>query len=86
MPRYFFHLTSDTDGKARDEIGIELNGLAAARSEAVRALSEMARDAARGPLPQIEVVVTDHSDALLFALSLRFTLEDYAATTPSIRE
>ena len=46
MPRYFF----DTrDGElVRDEIGMELDGIAAARDEATRGLADFAHDALPG--------------------------------------
>lgn len=47
MPRYYFD-TGDGGDYVRDEIGIELDGIPAARDEATRGLVDFAREAIPG--------------------------------------
>jgi hypothetical protein len=47
MPRYYFD-TRDGSEFVRDDIGIELDGVEAARDEATRGLADFARDALPG--------------------------------------
>ena len=72
MPRYFF----DTrDGElVRDEIGIVLDGIAAARDEATRGLADFAKDAIPGSVRrELAVEVREEFDpALLLRASLWF--------------
>jgi uncharacterized protein DUF6894 len=49
MPRYYFD-TRDGAEFVRDEIGIELDGVEAARDEATRGLADFARDALPGSI------------------------------------
>jgi len=49
MPRYFFDVR-DEDSLSRDETGLELESFDSARTEALRALSELVREA----LPQTD--------------------------------
>jgi hypothetical protein len=71
MPRYFF----DTrDGELiRDEIGIVLQGVAAARDEATRGLADFARDALPGSVRrELAVEVRDEADLQVLTASLWF--------------
>ena len=43
MPHYFFDI-DDGDRRTRDDEGLDLDGPAAARMEAIRALPDVARD------------------------------------------
>ena len=62
MPRYFFD-TRDDHLFVRDEEGLELSGLAAARAEATSALADMAQDAlAKERARTLSVEVRDEND------------------------
>lgn len=78
VPRYFF----DTrDGELiRDEIGIDLDGMEAARDEATRGLADFARDALPGSLRrQLSIHVRDEFERALLTASLWFEVAVPAA-------
>src|SRR3954451_13327879 len=71
MPRYFF----DTrDGElVRDEIGIVLDGIEAARDEATRGLADFAKDAIPGSVRrELSVEVRDQFEQLVLTAALWF--------------
>ena len=72
MTRFYFD-TVVNHSPAQDDLGIELAGREKARSEALRAAADMAKDFAdRGELAEIEVNVRDGDVPVLSArLSLR---------------
>jgi hypothetical protein len=62
MPRYFFD-TRDGADFIRDEIGIELVGIEAARNEATRGLADFARDVIPGSVRrELAVECRDEGD------------------------
>ena len=71
VPRYFFETR---DGElVRDEIGIVLEGFAAARDEATRGLADFARDALPGSVRrELAVEVRDEADLQVLTASLWF--------------
>jgi hypothetical protein len=72
MPHYFFD-TRDGPEFVRDELGIELDGIEAARDEATRGLADLARDALPGALRrELAVEVRDAADQALLRASLWF--------------
>jgi hypothetical protein len=72
MPHYFFD-TRDGPEFVRDELGIELDGIEAARDAATRGLADLARDALPGALRrELAVEVRDASDQALLRASLWF--------------
>jgi len=79
MPRYFFDIR---DGAyIRDETGVELAGLQAARLEAVTFVAGLLRDNPGGHFWQGEdwqVEVRDAGDLILFTLA--FLVTDFAAS------
>jgi hypothetical protein len=79
VPRYFFD-TRDNSHFVRDEDGLELNGLDAARTEATRGLADLAKDvlpgAARG---ELAVEVRDDTDRALLRAALWFEVAVLAA-------
>ena len=75
MPRYFFD-ESDGDKHDRDEVGLLLDGPDAARSEAVRALPDMARDVLPdGHHRTLAVSVRTPDDGVVFRASLTLKCE-----------
>lgn len=77
MPRYFF----DTrDGElVRDEIGMELDGIAAARDEATRGLADFAHDALPGSVRrELAVEVRDEADLAVLRAWLSFEVATLA--------
>src|SRR4051794_20327375 len=73
MPRYFFD-TRDGADFVRDEIGIELDGVEAARYEATRGLADFARDALPGSVRRelaVECRDVTTCSGPLFGLRLR---------------
>ncbi len=65
MPRYFFHVHDRTS--VLDEIGLELPDIAAARGAAIELSREILKDAAGGPLWEVQhwqVEVTDNPHLL----------------------
>jgi hypothetical protein len=79
MPRYFFH-TEDGDSY-RDDDGLELPDITAAKIEAVRHMGELLRDRAVGFWDDhaLKLVVTDQAGQVLFSLDLS------AVEAPAIR-
>jgi hypothetical protein len=72
MPRYFFD-TRDGADFVRDEIGIELDGVEAARVEATRGLADFARDALPGSVRrELAVECRDESDHDVLRAALWF--------------
>jgi hypothetical protein len=72
MPRYFFD-TRDGADFVRDEIGIELDGVEAARDEATRGLADFARDALPGSVRrELAVECRDEGDHDVLRAALWF--------------
>jgi hypothetical protein len=72
VPLYFFD-TRDGPDLVRDEIGIELIGLEAARDEATAGLADLARDALPGAIRrELSVQVRDNADRDVLRASLWF--------------
>jgi hypothetical protein len=72
MPHYFFD-TRDGDDFIRDNEGIELDGIEAARDEATRGLTDLAKDALPGALRrELAVEVRDGADHALLRAALWF--------------
>lgn len=74
MPRYFFDVY---DGAvSQDDEGIELPDDEAAKKEATRAVTELAREILAGSEPRktIHVTVRDEGHHLLFEARIDFTL------------
>lgn len=72
MPLYLFE-TRDGPNLVRDEIGIELIGLEAARDEATAGLADLARDALPGAIRrELSVQVRDKADRDVLKASLWF--------------
>ena len=72
MPHYFFD-TRDGDDFIRDEIGIELDGVEAARDEATRGLADLAKDALPGSIRrELAVECRDEMDRALLRAALWF--------------
>jgi hypothetical protein len=68
MPRYF-----STGDLIRDEVGLELDGIEAARDEATRGLADFAKDAIPGRLRrELSVEVRDGSDRDILKACLWF--------------
>lgn len=74
MPRYYFDVR---DGHlTEDDVGIEFDGIEAARDEAARALGEMARDVLPGSaVREIAIQVRDGTREPLLRTVLRFEVE-----------
>ena len=74
MPRYFFDVR---DGSVtRDDVGLEFDSIDAARSEAARALAEMARDVLPGAYArELTIEVRDESNEPLLRAALRFEVQ-----------
>jgi hypothetical protein len=74
MPLYYFD-TRDGDDFVRDEIGIELGGVEAARDEATRGLADFARDALPGSVRrELAVECRDEADRDVLRAALWFEL------------
>jgi hypothetical protein len=72
VPRYFFDL-ADCDGLVPDETGTVLKGIEAVRSEATKALWEIAADTlSEGGGREIEIKVRDEADRPVLAVNLKF--------------
>jgi hypothetical protein len=72
MPHYFFD-TRDGADLIRDEEGVELDGIEAARDEATRGLTDLAKDALPGALRrELAVEVRDRGDQALLRAALWF--------------
>ena len=72
MPHYFFD-TRDGDNFIRDELGIELDGVEAARDEATAGLADLAKDALpRAIRRELAVEVRDGAERQLLRASLWF--------------
>jgi hypothetical protein len=79
MPHYFFD-TRDGPDFVRDELGVELDGIEAARDEATRGLADLARDALPGAMRrELAVEVRDAADKALLRASLWFEVAVLAA-------
>ena len=71
MPRYFFD-TRDDDAFIKDDVGVELADLEAAKTMAGTALAELARDVLPGSVRrELAVQVRDKARSVLNAI-LRF--------------
>jgi hypothetical protein len=72
MPHYFFD-TRDGVDLIRDEEGVDLDGIDAARDEATRGLTDLAKDALPGALRrELAVEVRDGGDHALLRAALWF--------------
>jgi hypothetical protein len=72
MPHYFFD-TRDGADLIRDEEGVELDGMEAARDEATRGLADLAKDALPGAMRrELAVEVRDAGDQALLRAALWF--------------
>jgi hypothetical protein len=72
MPHYFFD-TRDNSHFMRDESGLELDDLEAARDEATRGLADLARDALPGTIRrELAVEVRDGGDQAVLRAALWF--------------
>jgi hypothetical protein len=70
VTRYFFD-SRDGDRFVRDEDGMELDGIAAARDEATLALRDLARDALpKATRRELSIEVRDESDRQVIKASL----------------
>lgn len=77
MARYYFE-TYDGRSTIKDTDGLALGSLGEARTHALQALGDMARDALRnGPVREIEVRVREDRK-LCLALTLTLKTRDYA--------
>ena len=79
MPRYFFDV-SDGELTSRDEDGLDLPDLACAKSEAVAALPDAARESGRARDHDwtIRSSVRNETGQVLFEARLTFQAEDFA--------
>jgi hypothetical protein len=72
MPHYFFD-TRDGADLIRDEEGVELDSMEAARDEATRGLADLAKDALPGAMRrELAVEVRDGGDQALLRAALWF--------------
>jgi len=72
MPRYFFD-THDGDLFIRDDDGLELDGIEAARDAATGGLADLARDAIPGSMRrELSVQVRDEGDKPIIRAALWF--------------
>jgi hypothetical protein len=72
VPHYFFD-TRDGDDFIRDEIGLELDGMEAARDEATLGMADLAKDALPGAIRrELSVQVRDDADRDVLKASLWF--------------
>ena len=76
MPRYFFDIIEGPCSFA-DEEGLEFETIGAAEDEAIKSLADVARDALRAGLSNIEIIVRDESRSLI---SMRLKLDIAKAT------
>ena len=79
MPRYFFD-TMDSGRFISDESGIELPSIQAARAEAARSLTDIARDMSPDNRREVVVEVSDDEGRPLFRTALYFEIEDLVST------
>jgi hypothetical protein len=79
MPRYFFD-TMDSGRFISDESGIELPSIQAARAEAARSLTDIARDMSPDNRREVIVEVSDDEGRPLFRTALYFEIEDLVST------
>ncbi len=76
MARYFFD-THDGDHLVTDEEGLELDGMASVRREALRALADMARDNfPEDELDSIFVSVRDKDGHVVFRSTVSLTIDE----------
>jgi hypothetical protein len=80
MPRYFFD-TMDGGRFISDESGIELPNIQAARAEAARSLTDIARDMSPDDRREVVVEVSDDEGRPLFRTALYFEVEDLVQST-----
>lgn len=79
MPRFFFD-TDDGERVFRDEAGVELADLAAARAEAMGLLQDLSQaGVGAGERRSIRATVRDVTGAAVFAGTLTLTLERLTA-------
>jgi hypothetical protein len=72
MPHYFFD-TRDGPDLVRDDEGLELDGIEAARDEATRGLTDLAKDTLPGALRrELAVEVRDGANQALLRAALWF--------------
>jgi hypothetical protein len=72
MPHFYFDTREGADF-VRDEIGLELDGIEAARDEATRGLADFARDAIPGSIRrELAVEVRDGTERALLRAALWF--------------
>jgi hypothetical protein len=75
MPLYYFD-TRDDHHLIRDELGIELDGIAEARDEATRGLADLTKDALPGAVRrELSVQVRDDADRDVLRASVWFEIE-----------
>jgi hypothetical protein len=80
MPHYFFD-TRDNSDVIRDDTGLELEGLDAARDEATRGLADLARDVLPGAIRrELAVQVRDDGDHEVLRAALWFEVAVLAAS------
>lgn len=76
MPRFFFHIVNG-NGETRDEEGVELPDLAAARREALSGIRSMLREELTHGMIDFagKVCITDHCDRHLLEVPFRNAVE-----------
>ena len=80
MPHYFFD-TRDNSDLIRDETGLDLDGLEAARDEATRGLADLAKDTLPGAIRrELAVEVRDEGDHEVLRAALWFEVAVLAAS------
>jgi len=73
MPHYFFATRCNSEDFVRDEAGLELDNIEAARDEATRGLADLARDTLPGATRrELAVEVRDPDDRALLRVGLWF--------------
>ncbi|HVI80308.1 MAG TPA: hypothetical protein VM715_19560 [Candidatus Acidoferrum sp.] len=78
MPLYYFD-TRDGPDFIRDEIGLELDGIEAARREATLGLADFAKDAIPGSVRrELAVEVREHTEHALLRATLWFEVTVHA--------
>jgi hypothetical protein len=78
MPLYYFD-TRDGHHLIRDELGIELDGIAKARDEATRGLADLVKDALPGAVRrELSVQVRDDAERDVLRASVWFEIETLA--------
>ena len=76
MPRFYFD-TTDGDSAIKDELGVELPNVEAAKTEAARTLAALAKDVLPGlAVRELVVSVRDETKTLLMRTVLRFEIHD----------